>query len=58
MTLNMVQPENILAILKRKRLGNILNVKQVYNISVLNNKVLREDRTEMPQMLKLKDDKN
>lgn len=32
MTSNLVQPKNILPILKRKRLENISSIKQVYNI--------------------------
>lgn len=58
MTLNTVQSKNILATLKHKRLGNISNLKQVYNICVLNNKALRGDRTEMKQSLELLDDNN
>lgn len=41
MTLNLVQPKNILATLKRKRLENIPNIRQVYNIRYQNNKALR-----------------
>lgn len=40
MTLNLVQPKNIFAILKQKRSENISNIKQVYNIGYLTNKVL------------------
>ncbi|XP_058782962.1 uncharacterized protein LOC131657599 [Vicia villosa] len=58
MTLNIVQLKYILVTFKRKRPGNILNIKQVYNTHVLNNKVLRDDKTEMPQLLKLMDDQN
>lgn len=47
MTLNMVQPKNILSILKCKRPINISNIKQVYTICVLNNKAIRGDKTEM-----------
>lgn len=47
MTLNMVQPKNILAILKRIRPRNISNIKQVINICVLNNKALNGDITKM-----------
>ncbi|XP_050893360.1 uncharacterized protein LOC127099673 [Lathyrus oleraceus] len=56
MTLNLVQPKNILATLKRKRLENISNIKQVYNIWHLTYKPLMRDRTEMQQLLKLLDD--
>lgn len=38
MTLNIVQPKNILTTLKRKRSKNISNIMQVYNIQTLNNK--------------------
>ncbi|XP_050909874.1 protein FAR1-RELATED SEQUENCE 5-like [Lathyrus oleraceus] len=55
MTLNLFQPKNILVTLKRKRPGNISNIKQVYNIRYQTNKALRGDRTEMQQLLKLLD---
>ena len=41
MTLNLVQPKNILATLKRKEPDNIANIKQVYNIRYLTNKAIR-----------------
>ncbi|XP_050896317.1 protein FAR1-RELATED SEQUENCE 6-like [Lathyrus oleraceus] len=53
MTLNLVQPKNILTTLKRKKPENIPNIKQVYNISYQNNKAPKEDRSEMQQLLKL-----
>ncbi|XP_050902855.1 uncharacterized protein LOC127115318 [Lathyrus oleraceus] len=56
MTLNLVQSENILATLKRKRSENISNIKQVYNIRCQTNNTLRGDRTKMQQFLKLLDD--
>ncbi|CAK8533774.1 unnamed protein product [Lathyrus sativus] len=56
MTLNLVQPKNILATLKWKQLDNISNIKQVYNIRHLTNNVIMGDRTEMQQLLKLLDD--
>ncbi|CAK8537733.1 unnamed protein product [Lathyrus sativus] len=56
MTLNLVQPKNILATLKRKEPNNILNIMQVYNIRYRTNKVIRGDRSEMQQLLKLLDD--
>ncbi|XP_050910017.1 uncharacterized protein LOC127123881 [Lathyrus oleraceus] len=56
MTLNLVQPKNILATLKQKRSKNISNIKQVYNIRYQTNKELRRDRTEMQQLLKLFND--
>ncbi|XP_050889051.1 uncharacterized protein LOC127094235 [Lathyrus oleraceus] len=56
MTLNLVQPKNILATLKRKRPKDISNIKQVYNIRYQTNKALRRDRIEMQQLLKLLDD--
>ncbi|CAK8567943.1 unnamed protein product [Lathyrus sativus] len=56
MTLNLVQPKNILAILKRKQTDNISNIKQVYIIRYLSNKVIRGDKTEIQQLLKLLDD--
>ncbi|XP_050876855.1 uncharacterized protein LOC127080585 [Lathyrus oleraceus] len=45
MTLNIVQPKNILATLKRNKPGDISTIKKMYNICVLNNKALRMDRT-------------
>ncbi|XP_050890300.1 protein FAR1-RELATED SEQUENCE 5-like [Lathyrus oleraceus] len=39
MTLNLVQPKNIVATLKWKRPENISNIKQVYNIWYLTNKL-------------------
>ncbi|XP_050875558.1 uncharacterized protein LOC127079180 [Lathyrus oleraceus] len=56
MTLNWVQSKNILATLKRKRPGNIVNIRKVYNIWYQNNKALRGDKTEIQQLLKLLDD--
>ncbi|XP_050908354.1 protein FAR-RED ELONGATED HYPOCOTYL 3-like [Lathyrus oleraceus] len=56
MILNLVQPKNILAALKRKRPKNISNFKQMYNIRHLTNRALRGDRIEMEQLLKLLDD--
>lgn len=56
MTLNMVQSKNIIATLKRKRSKNISNIMQVYNIWYQNNKMLRGDKSEMQQLLKLLDD--
>ncbi|XP_050888790.1 uncharacterized protein LOC127093946 [Lathyrus oleraceus] len=56
MTFNLIQPKNILATLKRKRLENISNIKQVYNIQYQSNKALMGDRPEMQQLLKLLDD--
>ncbi|CAK8541156.1 unnamed protein product [Lathyrus sativus] len=50
MTLNLVQPKNILATLKRKQTDNISNIKQVYNIRYLTNKTIRGDMTEMQQL--------
>lgn len=58
MTLNMVQPKNILVTLKFKRPENISNIKQVYNIRALNNKAFTGDKTKMQQLLKLLDDNN
>lgn len=46
-TLNMVQPKNILATLQLKRPENVSNIKQVYNIHVLNNNALQEGRNEI-----------
>ncbi|XP_050890922.1 uncharacterized protein LOC127096387 [Lathyrus oleraceus] len=46
MTLNLVQPKNILTTLKCKRPENISNMKQVYNIWYQNNKALRGYRSE------------
>ncbi|XP_050896345.1 uncharacterized protein LOC127103101 [Lathyrus oleraceus] len=53
MTLNLVQPKNMLATLKRKRSRIISNIKQVHNILYLTSKVLMGDKTEMQQLLKL-----
>ncbi|XP_050897520.1 uncharacterized protein LOC127104377 [Lathyrus oleraceus] len=58
MTLNLVQPKNILATVKWKRPENISNIKQVYNIRYQTNKALRGDKTEMQQLLKFLDDKS
>lgn len=41
MTLNLVQPKNILATLKCKRPENISNIKQLYNIRYQTNKTIR-----------------
>lgn len=46
MILNMVQTKNILVTLKRKSLRNISNIKQVYNICVQNDNIIRGDKTE------------
>ncbi|XP_050914688.1 uncharacterized protein LOC127129577 [Lathyrus oleraceus] len=56
MTLNLVQPKNILTTLKWKRPKNISNNKQVYNIRYQTNKALMGDITEMQQLLKRLDD--
>lgn len=56
MTLNMVQPRNILATLKRKIFESISNIRQVYNIRIKNNKARRGPRYEMLQLFKLLDD--
>ncbi|XP_050909697.1 protein FAR1-RELATED SEQUENCE 5-like [Lathyrus oleraceus] len=56
MTLNLVQPKNILATLKCKRPENISNIKKVYNIWYQTNKALMGDKTEMQQLLKQLDD--
>ncbi|XP_050914581.1 uncharacterized protein LOC127129440 [Lathyrus oleraceus] len=56
MTLNLVQPKNMLATLKRKRPKNISNIKQMYNIRYQTNKASRGNKTEMQQLLKLLDD--
>ncbi|CAK8560404.1 unnamed protein product [Lathyrus sativus] len=58
MTLNLVQPKNIFATLKRKELDNISNIRQVYNIRYHTNKEIRGDRSEMQQLLKLLGDNN
>ncbi|XP_050876455.1 protein FAR1-RELATED SEQUENCE 5-like [Lathyrus oleraceus] len=58
MTLNLVQPKNILATLKLKRPKNISNIKQVYNIRYQTNKTLMGDIIEMQQLLKVLDDNN
>ncbi|XP_058746304.1 uncharacterized protein LOC131619198 [Vicia villosa] len=58
MTLNLVQPKNILATLKQKEPDNVSNIRQVYNIQYCNNKVIRGDRNEMQQLLKLLGDNN
>ncbi|XP_050916721.1 uncharacterized protein LOC127131874 [Lathyrus oleraceus] len=55
MTLNLVQPKNILPTLKRKRPKNISNIKKVYNIQYQTNKVLKGGKTKMQQLLKLLD---
>ncbi|XP_058726781.1 protein FAR1-RELATED SEQUENCE 5-like [Vicia villosa] len=56
MSLNLVQPKNILATLKQKEPDNVSNIRQVYNIKYRNNKVIRGDRSEMQQLLKMLDD--
>ncbi|XP_058750117.1 protein FAR1-RELATED SEQUENCE 5-like [Vicia villosa] len=56
MSLNFVQPKNILATLKRKEPVNISNIRQVYNQRYRNNKAIRGDRNEMQQLLKMLDD--
>ncbi|XP_050889208.1 uncharacterized protein LOC127094411 [Lathyrus oleraceus] len=56
MTLNMVVPKNILASLKRKKLLNILNIKQIYNVCTRNNKVVRGLRSKIQELLKLLED--
>ncbi|XP_050902145.1 uncharacterized protein LOC127111536 [Lathyrus oleraceus] len=43
MTLNMVSPKSILENLKLKRLQNVSNIKQVYNLCARNNKVSHSD---------------
>ncbi|CAK8576397.1 unnamed protein product [Lathyrus sativus] len=58
MTLNLVQPKNILATLKRKKPDNISNIRQMYNIQYRANKAVKGDRSEMQQLLKLLDDKS
>lgn len=58
MTMNLVQPKNILLTLKRKRSKNIANIRKVYNIWYQNNKARRGDRTEMQYLLKMLDDNN
>ncbi|XP_050918727.1 uncharacterized protein LOC127136177 [Lathyrus oleraceus] len=54
-TLNLVQPKNILVTLKRKRPENISNIKQVYNSQYQTNKALRGGRIKMQQLLKMLD---
>lgn len=56
MTLNMVQPKNILATLKLKRPQNVSYIKQVYNIHTRNNETIRDPTVEMKQLLNLLDD--
>ncbi|XP_058757677.1 uncharacterized protein LOC131630953 [Vicia villosa] len=56
MTLNLVQPKNILATLKRKEPDNVSNIKQVYNQRYRNNKESRRDMSEIQQLLKMLDD--
>ncbi|CAK8543126.1 unnamed protein product [Lathyrus sativus] len=56
MTLNLVQPKNILATLKQKEPDNISNIRQVDKIRYRTNKVIMGDRSEMQQLLKLFDD--
>ncbi|XP_058766511.1 uncharacterized protein LOC131640124 [Vicia villosa] len=56
MSLNFVQPKNILATLKRKEPDNISNIRQVYNQRYRNNKAIRGDGNEMQQLLKMLDD--
>lgn len=56
LTLNMVQPKNILTTLKRKRPQDISNIKQVYNVRSQNNKAVIRDKIQMQQFLKLLDD--
>ncbi|XP_058757176.1 uncharacterized protein LOC131630414 [Vicia villosa] len=56
MTLNLVQPKNILATLKWKEPDNVSNIRQVYNIRCRTNKAIMGDRSEMQQLLKLLDD--
>ncbi|XP_058726798.1 uncharacterized protein LOC131598189 [Vicia villosa] len=56
MSLNLVQPKNILSTLKRKEPDNVSNIRQVYNIWYRKNKEIRGDRSEMQQLLKLLDD--
>lgn len=41
LTLNMVPPKNILETLKRKMPQNVSNIKQIYNVQAVNNKVTR-----------------
>ncbi|XP_058776984.1 uncharacterized protein LOC131651336 [Vicia villosa] len=56
MTLNLVQPKNILVTLKRKRPGNIAHIKQVYNRRYQSKLVIRGNTTEMQHLLKILDD--
>ncbi|XP_058763853.1 uncharacterized protein LOC131637287 [Vicia villosa] len=56
MSLNLVQPKNILSTLKRNEPDNISNIRQVYNIWYHNNKAVRGDRSEMQQLLRMLDD--
>ncbi|XP_058787061.1 uncharacterized protein LOC131661483 [Vicia villosa] len=56
MSLNFVQPKNILATLKRNEPDNISNIRQVYNQRYCNKKASRGDRSEMQHLLKMLDD--
>ncbi|XP_058774208.1 uncharacterized protein LOC131648473 [Vicia villosa] len=56
MSLNFVQPKNILATLKRKEPDNIANIKQVYNQQYRSRKESMGDRSEMQHLLKMLDD--
>ncbi|XP_058726691.1 uncharacterized protein LOC131598070 [Vicia villosa] len=56
MTLNLIQPKNILVTLKQKEPNNISNIRQVYNIWYRANKAIKGDKSEVQQLLKLLDD--
>lgn len=56
MTLNMVQPRNILATFKQKRHHNASNIKPVYNVHARKHKTIRSPRNEIQQLLKFLDD--
>lgn len=49
-------PKNKLAYLKRKRLLNVSNIKQIYNVHARNNNAVRGPRSEIHQLLKLLED--
>ncbi|XP_058776866.1 protein FAR1-RELATED SEQUENCE 5-like [Vicia villosa] len=54
-SLNLVQPKNILATLKRKEPDSVSNIRQMYNQRYHNNKASWGDRSEMQQLLKMLD---
>lgn len=56
MTLNMVQPKNILSILKRKKPKSVLSIRQMYSVNIWNNKAIWGQNFEMQPFLKLLDD--